>query len=173
MALYHVALVKGKKSDGTRIKAVEYVTYMNREEKYADADKEPDTLIRVPKGSERLLDGKAVYLYKSNFGDILNMPEGLRVSGNAFPVTVGIARMIAKDFFCCNYYGYVCLYLQNESRQQDPSVLRYDHAHGELEEHGAQPDPSVRWDHDGRRRGAVRKAAKIIRCNINVYRETI
>lgn len=99
MALYHVSLVKGKKSDGTRIKAVEYVTYMNREEKYADADKEPDTLIRVPKGSERLLDGKAVYLYKSNFGDILNMPEGLRVSGNAFPVTVGIARMIAKDFF--------------------------------------------------------------------------
>lgn len=173
MALYHVSLVKGKKSDGTRIKVVEYVTYMNREEKYADADKEPDTLIRVPKGSERLLDGKAVYLYKSNFGDILNTPDGLRVRGNASSVTVGIARGITKDFFCCNYYGYVYLYLQNESRQQDPSVLRYDHAHGELEEHRAQPDPSVRWDHDGRRRGAVLKAAKMIRCNLNVYRKTI
>lgn len=99
MALYHVSLVKGKKSDGTRIKAVEHVKYINREEKYADADKEPDNLIRVPKGSERLLDGKAVYLYKSNFGDILNMPDGLCVRGNASSVTVGIARGSTKDSF--------------------------------------------------------------------------
>lgn len=58
---------------------------INREEKYADADREPDNLIRVPKGSPPLLDGKAVYLYKSGFGDILNPPEGLRISGNASP----------------------------------------------------------------------------------------
>ena len=99
MALYHVSLMNGMKNDGTRIKAVEHVKYINREEKYADADREPDNLIRVPKGSPPLLDGKAVYLYKSGFGDILNTPEGLRVRGNASPMTVGIAMMIAKDSF--------------------------------------------------------------------------
>ena len=46
MALYHVSLMKGKKNDGTRIKAVEHVKYINSEEKYADADREPDNLIR-------------------------------------------------------------------------------------------------------------------------------
>ncbi len=61
MALYHVSLMKGKKSDGSRI--------------------------------------KAVYLYKSGFGNILNTPEGLRIRGNASPVTVGIAMKIAKDSF--------------------------------------------------------------------------
>lgn len=86
MALYHVSLVKGKKNDGTRIKAVERVkTSTVRRSKYADADKEPDNLIRVPKGSPLLLDGTAVYLYKSGFGDILNPPEGLRISGDASP----------------------------------------------------------------------------------------
>lgn len=259
MALYHVSLVKGKKSDGTRIKAVEHVKYINREEKYADADKEPDNLIRVPKGSEPLLDGKAVYLYKSDFGDILNTPDGLRVSGNASPVTVGIAMMIAKDSFGgdvtlagsrrfreeairvaadCGLpiefadptdrkavgernkerqhererfrqsggkifrpadlhqhdpagnggrnqslsssptFDFPSLRELSErgldgSRQRDASVLLHGHAHGELEEHGAQPDPSVRWDHDGRRRGAVLKAAKMIRRNLDEYGESI
>lgn len=46
MALYHISLLNGKKSDGSRIEAVEHVKYINREEKYADADREPDNLIR-------------------------------------------------------------------------------------------------------------------------------
>lgn len=259
MALYHVSLMKGKKSDGSRIKAVEHVKYINREEKYADADREPDNLIRVPKGSPPLLDGKAVYLYKSGFGDILNTPEGLRVSGNASPVTVGIAMMIAKDSFdggvtlagsprfkdeairvaadcglpiefadpadrkavgerneerqhererfrqrggkifrpadlhqhdpagtgkreqslsSAPTFDISSLRELSErgldgSRQRDASVLLHDHAYGELEEHGAQPDPSVRWDHGGRRRGAILKAAQMIRHNLDEFGESI
>lgn len=46
MAIYHISLLNGKKSDGSCIKAVERVKYINSEEKYADADREPDNLIR-------------------------------------------------------------------------------------------------------------------------------
>lgn len=59
------------------------------------------------------------------------------------------------------------------SRQRDASVLLHDHVHGELEEHGAQLDSSVRRDHDGRRRGAVLKAAKMIRRTLDEYGESI
>lgn len=232
---------------------------INREEKYADADREPDNLIRVPKGSPPLLDGKAVYLYKSGFGDILNPPEGLRISGNASPVTVSIAMIIAKDSFGegvtlagsprfkdeairvatdCDFpmefadpadrkavgerneerqherdhfrqhggkifrpadlhqyapagtgkreqslsfapaFDISSLRELSErgldgSRQRDASVLLYDYANGELKEHGAHSDPSVRWDHDGHRRGAILKAAQMIRHNLDEFGESI
>lgn len=259
MALYHISLMKGKKSDGSRIQAVEHVKYINREEKYADADKEPDNLVRVPEGCEPLLDGKAVYLYKSAFGDILNTPEGLRVSGGASPVTVGIAMMIAKDSFdgavtlagsrrfrdeavrVVSDYDLPVRFKEpadqeaveerkeenqhererfrkkggkifrprdlhehdaaglggrvqslsslttfdvpslrelserslDGHRQRDASVLLHDPAHGELEEHGAEPDPAVRWDLGGRRRGAILKASKMVERNLDTYGESI
>lgn len=99
MALYHISLMKGKKSNGDHVQAVEHVKYINREEKYADADKEPENMIKVPTREKPLLDGKSVYLYKSGFGNILSTAEGLRLSGMASSVTIGIAMQIANKIY--------------------------------------------------------------------------
>lgn len=96
MAIYHFTVNKDKKPDGTKVKAVEHVAYINREGKYKDVDKAPDNFIAI-KGAPPLYDGKVAMLYESPYGNITTTPQGLKVDGNASPTTIAIAMMIASD----------------------------------------------------------------------------
>ena len=98
MAMYHFSLHKDKKPDGTKVAATEHVSYIKREGKYKNPDKDPENIIRGP-GKDPMFEGKPFLLYRSNYGDITNTPNGLVLSGNVSPTTVGIAMMVAQRIY--------------------------------------------------------------------------
>lgn len=98
MAMYHFSLHKDKKPDGTKVAATEHVSYIKREGKYKNPDKEPENIIRGP-GKDPMFEGKPFLLYRSNYGDITNTPNGLLLSGNVSPTTIGIAMMVAQRIY--------------------------------------------------------------------------
>lgn len=96
MAMYHFSLHKDKKPDGTSVRGTEHVKYINREGKYEDQDRSPDNFIKFQDG-KALLDGQTVLLYESDYGNITNTPDGLKVDGDASEITVDIALMVAHE----------------------------------------------------------------------------
>ena len=100
MAIYHLSLKKGKKPDGKKLKAIDHVEYINREGVYKDIDRKTENRITTSQKKWNLLyNGEPIILYKSDFGNIISDSEGLRITGNASPITIGIAMMIANDIF--------------------------------------------------------------------------
>ena len=56
MAMYHFPLHKDKKPDGTKVAATEHVSYIKREGKYKNPDKDPENIIRWS-GKDPIFEG--------------------------------------------------------------------------------------------------------------------
>ena len=104
MANYHFKLKTDKKKDGTRVRATNHVTYINREGKYKDIDERgigslayADTLTGV-RHIEHLPDRETL-LYKSPYGTIKQDKTGIHISKNASVETVAIALSVARNVY--------------------------------------------------------------------------
>lgn len=100
MALYHLTLKNDKKQSGARVKAVEHVSYIDREGKYEDWDQKKDVFFDnwiTSAEKPDALHGEIVELYSSPFGVITNTKKGLAVSSNPSYDTLAIAMTIAEE----------------------------------------------------------------------------
>ena len=107
MASYHFELKSDKKPSGVSIKAGSHISYINREGKFQNID--ANTELRADVHSYRStisgthpilpLPHQPVLLYSSPFGKIKLDAQGIHVTKNASPQTVGIAFAAAQRIF--------------------------------------------------------------------------
>ena len=104
MAMYHFRLKSDKKPNGTKISAVKYVEYIDREgsfahdEQWKENNKFVGDSIKTEETSN-VLGGLNALLYKTDeFGSIRNTERGLEVTENASLTTISIALMLAKQW---------------------------------------------------------------------------
>ena len=100
MALYHLTLKNDKKQSGARVKAVEHVSYIDREGKYEDWDQKKDAFFDnwiTSAARSDALHGEIAELYSSPFGVITNTKKGLAVTANPSYDTLAIALTIAHE----------------------------------------------------------------------------
>lgn len=104
MANYHFRLKTDKKKDGTRVKAANHVTYIDREGKYKDIDERgvgsltyADTITGTH--SIEHLPEQETLLYKSPYGTIKQDKNGIHISKNASVETVAIGLAVARNVY--------------------------------------------------------------------------
>ena len=98
MAMYHFSVHKDKKPDKTKVSCVEHLEYIERKGKYKNQDKQPNNFISFARGIN-LLDGEPYLLYNSDYGQILNTPHGLKVTGDSSEATIAIALTVAAETY--------------------------------------------------------------------------
>lgn len=98
MAMYHFSVHKDKKPDKTKVSCVEHLEYIERKGKYKNQDKQPDNFISFARG-KNLLNGEPYLLYNSGYGQIINTPHGLKVTGDSSEATIAIALIVAAETY--------------------------------------------------------------------------
>ena len=103
MAMFHFRLKSDKKSDGTKISAVQHVDYIRREGNFTNIEhwQENNKFVGNFISSSEIKDacnGLETLLYKTDeFGSIRNTAQGIEVTENASPTTLAIALMLADE----------------------------------------------------------------------------
>ena len=107
MASYHFELRSDKKPNGVQINAGSHISYINRAGKFQDIDMRTELRADAHdyhstiSGTHSILSlpKNPVLLYSSPFGKIKLDAQGIHVTKNASPKTVGIALAAARRIF--------------------------------------------------------------------------
>ena len=101
MAMYHFRIKSDKKSDGSKVSAVQHVDYIRRQGIYSD-DKECKKVVEnfISAKNLQLSADQFDLLYKTDeFGCISNSSKGITVTNKPSPTTFAIALKIADETY--------------------------------------------------------------------------
>ena len=101
MAMFHFRIKSDKKSDGSKVSAVQHVDYIRRQGNYSD-EKEKKIFENFisSKNHQLVLNEQFDLLYKTDdFGCISNSPKGITVTNKPSSTTFAIALKIADETY--------------------------------------------------------------------------
>ena len=115
MAMFHFRIKSDKKSDGSKVSAVQHVDYIRRQGIYSD-DKECKKVVEnfISAKNFQSYTDQFDLLYKTDeFGCISNSSKGITVTNKPSPTTFAIALKIANVLLCFPSSCVGLLLLQN------------------------------------------------------------